>query len=190
MNKTWLYISTVILTLLTIPNLSCSAGNFEKSEMNDPIIVMVTSLGDIEVKLFPQIAPKTCKNMLGLLEKNYYNDTIFHRVIKGFMIQGGDPSGTGKGGESLWGGTFGDETSPKISFDRKGLLAMANRGPNTNGSQFFITTAPTPWLNGKHTIFGEVVAGYDIVEKIENTPVGPGDRPISDQKILQIHLKE
>ncbi|NLE65714.1 MAG: peptidylprolyl isomerase, partial [Elusimicrobia bacterium] len=106
-----------------------------------------------------------------------------------FMIQGGDPTGTGRGGESLWGYDFEDETSPKVKFDKKGLLAMANRGPSTNGSQFFITVAPTPWLQGKHTIFGEVVRGYDVVEKIETTPKGPGDRPIQDQKIIRAYLK-
>jgi peptidylprolyl isomerase len=105
------------------------------------------------------------------------------------MIQGGDPTGTGRGGESLWGGTFEDEASPFISFDKPGLLAMANRGPNTNGSQFFITTKETPWLNMKHTIFGEVVAGYDVVQKIEATQTKPGDRPSQDQTIIKAYIK-
>jgi len=155
----------------------------------DLIVVLETNQGNIEIKLFPDVAPKTCENFTGLVKKDYYNGIIFHRVIKDFMIQGGDPTGTGRGGESLWGGKFEDEVTPQLKFDRKGLLAMANAGPNTNGSQFFITTVPTSWLNMKHTIFGEVVSGYDVVEKIENTAVGSGDKPREDQKIIKAYLK-
>jgi len=104
------------------------------------------------------------------------------------MIQGGDPTGTGRGGESLWGRPFQDEFRSGLKFDKPGILAMANSGPNTNGSQFFITVAPTPWLNNHHTIFGEVVKGYDIVEKIEKTPTGPGNLPRTEQKILKATL--
>ena len=104
------------------------------------------------------------------------------------MIQGGDPTGTGRGGESLWGGKFKDEVTQKVTFDKKGLLAMANAGPNTNGSQFFITTVPTPWLNMKHTIFGEVISGYEAVDAIENTQVGRGDKPVEDQKIIRAYV--
>ena len=153
------------------------------------IVVLETTQGNIEIKLLPDIAPKTCENFIGLIEQGYYNGMIFHRVIKDFMIQGGDPTGTGRGGASLWGASFEDEVTPDAKFDKQGILAMANAGPNTNGSQFFITTTPTPWLNLKHTIFGEVVAGYDVVEKIENTQVGPGDKPITDQKILKAYVK-
>jgi len=106
-------------------------------------------------------------------------------VIKGFMIQGGDPTGTGRGGESIWHKEFKNENTPNLVFDRPYLLAMANHGPNTNGSQFFITVAPTPWLNGGYTIFGEVIQGQDVVKKIENTPTGRADRPLHDQKILK-----
>jgi peptidylprolyl isomerase len=137
----------------------------------------------------PDIAPKTCENFKGLVEKGYYNGTIFHRVIKDFMIQGGDPTGTGRGGSSIWGKTFEDEFKSGVSFDKKGILAMANAGPGTNGSQFFITTVPTPWLDMHHTIFGEVVSGYDVVEKIEKTPVGYGDKPVTEQKIIKAYLK-
>jgi peptidylprolyl isomerase len=137
----------------------------------------------------PEVAPKACENFKGLIEKDYYNGLIFHRVIKGFMIQGGDPTGTGRGGSSVWGKPFEDEFKKGVTFDRKGILAMANSGPTTNGSQFFITTIPTPWLDMHHTIFGEVVSGYDAVEKIENTPVGPGDRPVTEQKIIKAYLK-
>ncbi|MCK5581129.1 MAG: peptidylprolyl isomerase [Candidatus Omnitrophica bacterium] len=153
------------------------------------MVVLETNQGNIEIKLFPDAAPKTCENFVGLIEKGYYDGLIFHRVIAGFMLQGGDPTGTGSGGESLWGGKFEDEVTPDLQFDKKGILAMANAGPNTNGSQFFITVAPTPWLNMKHTIFGEVVEGYDIVEKIENVQKGPGDRPIEEQKIIKAYIK-
>ena len=104
------------------------------------------------------------------------------------MIQGGDPTGTGRGGESLWGRPFQDEFGSGLKFDKPGILAMANSGPDTNGSQFFITVAPTPWLNNHHTIFGEVVKGYDVVEKLEKTPTGPGNRPRTEQKILKATL--
>ncbi len=157
--------------------------------MNNQTVVLETNQGVIEVKLFDDIAPKACENFTALVKKGYYNGTIFHRVIKNFMLQGGDPTGTGRDGESIWGKTFADEVNPQVQFDRPGLLAMANAGPNTNGSQFFITTAKTPWLNMKHTIFGEVASGYDVVEKIENTATGYGDKPISDQKIIKAYLK-
>ena len=153
-------------------------------------VTLETNAGSIEIKLFPDVAPKTCENFIGLVKKGYYDGLIFHRVIKSFMIQGGDPTGTGRGGSSLWGKPFEDEVRSDVNFDRKGILAMANAGPGTNGSQFFITTIPTPWLNMKHTIFGEVVSGYDVVQKIENTQVGPGDRPVEDQKIIKATIKE
>lgn len=151
-------------------------------------IVVETTQGTFEITLFPEIAPKTCENFLGLVQKHYYDGIIFHRVIKGFMIQGGDPTGTGTGGQSIWGKNFEDECSDKVKFSRKGLLAMANRGPNTNGSQFFITVASAPWLNNKHTIFGEVTKGYDIIEKLETTATDERDRPKAVQKILKITL--
>ena len=157
--------------------------------MNDTIMVLETNQGNIEIKLKTDIAPKACENFAKLAEKGYYNGLIFHRVIKGFMIQGGDPTGTGSGGESIWGSPFEDEVTPVAKFDAPGILAMANAGPNTNGSQFFITCAATPWLNMRHTIFGEVISGLDVVQKIENTSVGANDRPISDQKILRIYYK-
>ena len=153
-------------------------------------VVLETNQGKITVKLFPETAPKTVENFLGLVKKGYYNGIIFHRVIKDFMIQGGDPTGTGMGGESLWGKPFEDEVSASVEFDRKGILAMANAGPGTNGSQFFITTVPTPWLNMKHTIFGEVVEGYDVVEKIENCQVGASDKPAAEQKIIKAYVEE
>ena len=161
----------------------------QESAVKSTIVVLETNQGNIELTLFADKAPKTVENFVGLVKKGYYNGLIFHRVIKGFMIQGGDPTGTGSGGESLWGGDFADEIDPSLTFDKPGTLAMANRGPDTNGSQFFITTAPTTWLNGHHTIFGIVSQGYDTVSKIEGTPTGGGDRPVQDQKIIKAYVK-
>lgn len=154
------------------------------------IITLETSAGKIKIQLMREVAPKACENFMKLTEKGYYNGIIFHRVIPGFMIQGGDPTGTGRGGESIWGKPFEDECTPTVPFNKKGLLAMANAGPKTNGSQFFITAAPTPWLNGNHTIFGEVIEGYDVVQKIENTPTTADDRPIQPQTILKAFLEQ
>ena len=156
---------------------------------DNQVVILETNQGTIELKLMPEIAPKACDNFVKLVEKGYYNGIVFHRVIKNFMIQGGDPTGTGMGGESIWGRPFEDEVSPKVKFDRTGLLAMANAGPNTNGSQFFITTAPTPWLNMRHTIFGEVISGYEVVQKIENTPTAAMDKPKLEQKIIRAYIK-
>ena len=156
----------------------------------ESIVVFETNQGNIEFKLMPEIAPKTCENFVGLVDKGYYDGIVFHRVIKDFMVQGGDPTGTGMGGSSLWGKPFEDEVTEEVTFNKEGRLAMANAGPNTNGSQFFITTEGTPWLNNKHTIFGEVVSGYDVVEKIENTSVGSQDKPVQDQVIIKAYMKK
>ena len=156
--------------------------------MADPTetkVVFETTQGRIEFKLFPPSAPKACENFTGLVKKGYYDGIIFHRVIPQFMVQGGDPTGTGRGGKSLWGNQFEDEVTPDVRFDKTGLLAMANAGPGTNGSQFFITTAKTPWLNMRHTIFGEVVSGYDVVQKIEGVATDGNDRPVETQKIVK-----
>ncbi len=160
------------------------------ADMVNQIVVLETNQGNIEIKLMPDMAPRACENFIGLAEKGYYNGIIFHRVIKNFMIQGGDPTGTGMGGESIWGKAFEDEVMPGVGFDRPGILAMANAGPGTNGSQFFITTAKTPWLNMKHTIFGEVVSGYDVVQKIEGAPVDGNDCPKNEQKIIKAYIKK
>lgn len=158
--------------------------------MDEKTVILETNQGVIEIKLMPDVAPLACENFTKLIEKGYYDGLIFHRVIKGFMIQGGDPEGTGAGGESVWGKAFKDEVSQNVQFDSPGILAMANSGPSTNGSQFFITTAKTPWLNMKHTIFGKVMAGYEVVQKIEDTPVDASDRPIAPQKIVKAYLKK
>jgi len=160
------------------------------SGMDNKIVVLETNQGTIEIRLMPKIAPKACENFIGLVEKGYYDGLIFHRVIKNFMIQGGDPTGTGAGGESIWGSPFEDEVNLDVKFDKAGLLAMANAGPNTNGSQFFITTAATPWLNMRHTIFGEVISGYEAVQKIENAQTGTNDKPNIEQKIIKAYVKK
>ena len=162
---------------------------------------LTTTQGTVTVRLFPDHAPKTVRNFVELAEggrewtdprtgavtkEKLYDGTIFHRVIPGFMIQGGDPLGTGTGGPGY---QFGDEIHPDLRFDKPYLLAMANAGPGTNGSQFFITVAPTPWLNGKHTIFGEVVGGADVVDKISHVETVPGDRPVTDVVLQSVTIE-
>ena len=143
-----------------------------------------TNIGDISFKLFPKECPKTVENFTTHCRNGYYDDVIFHRIIKGFMIQTGDPLGDGTGGTSIWGSEFEDEINRDLRHDRAGVLSSANAGPNTNGSQFFITTVPTPWLDGKHSVFGRVSKGMDIVNKIENLKVDKADRPLEDVKIV------
>ncbi|HHO42882.1 MAG TPA: peptidylprolyl isomerase [Epsilonproteobacteria bacterium] len=158
-------------------------------QTKETLVVLKTSAGEITLKMYPDVAPKAVENFTTHVKNGYYDGIIFHRIIKGFMIQGGDPTGTGMGGESIWGEEFDNEYAPNVVFDKPFLLAMANRGPNTNGSQFFITTAPTPWLNGGYTIFGEVVSGKDVVMKLEDVTTGPSDRPMVDQVIQKALLK-
>jgi cyclophilin family peptidyl-prolyl cis-trans isomerase len=148
----------------------------------DSIIVaqINTSMGTIECQLLPEVAPKATENFVGLAKNGYYNGLTFHRVIENFMIQGGDPNGNGTGGQSIWGGFFDDEFNQDIRFDSAGVLAMANRGPNTNGSQFFITLAATPWLNYHHTIFGKVIGGMDVLKEIGKVKTTkPYDMPVT-----------
>ncbi len=147
-----------------------------------------TSLGAITFRLYDALAPKAVENFLGLAKKGYYDGVIFHRVIPGFMMQGGDPTGTGYGGQSLWDKPFEDEISDSLTFDKRGILAMANSGPKTNGSQFFITFAPTTWLNGHHTIFGEVIDGMDVLDKAEKVEIGPKDKPVEDIVITGVKV--
>jgi len=171
---------------------------------NAPGAILHTSAGDIRLTLFANHAPKTVANFIGLAEgtKDYsqrnakgelsgpfYDGALFHRVIADFMIQGGDPTGTGRGGPGY---RFGDETHPDLKFDRPYLLAMANAGPNTNGSQFFITVGPTPHLNRRHTIFGEVAdqASRDVVDAIATVKTARGDRPLSPVVIETVDISE
>lgn len=156
----------------------------------DDIVVMQTSKGTIKIRLFPELAPKTVENFKGLIAKKYYDGLIFHRVMSDFMIQGGDPTGTGMGGESLWGGKFNDEFSSKLKNIR-GTLSMANAGPNTNGSQFFIVQAPaTPWLDGVHTVFGQVFEGLDIVDAIAHAKTNSMDKPLEDIKMETVSVEK
>lgn len=139
---------------------------------------------------FPEECPRTVENFVTHARNGYYNGIVFHRVIKGFMVQTGDPLGDGTGGESIWGGSFPDEFHPQLRHDRAGTVSMANSGPNTNGSQFFITTVPTPWLDEKHTVFGRVVKGMDVVGVIERTKTNRFERPLEEIKIMDIAVKE
>lgn len=154
------------------------------------VAIMETSMGTIELELFLKEAPKTVKNFVGLSIKGFYNGVIFHRVIKNFMIQSGDPTGTGRGGASIYGGPFEDEFSPNLKHDSPGILSMANAGPNTNQSQFFITVVPTPWLNLKHTIFGKVINGMNIVYAINSVPTDEKDKPVQDVIIKRIIIEK
>jgi len=145
-----------------------------------------TSLGEIELELYYQHAPKTCENFAELARRGYYDGVVFHRVIQGFMIQSGDPTGTGRGGESIYGAKFEDELcGGRLKHVGAGVLSMANAGPNTNGSQFFITLAPCPHLDGKHTIFGRVSAGIGVLEAIGGVATDPSDRPTQEIQIFR-----
>ncbi|MDD5399803.1 MAG: peptidylprolyl isomerase [Sulfurimonas sp.] len=176
----------IMLALLLLLSLNLYAQD------KNPHVVLETTQGTIEFELFPDIAPLAVENFTTHIKNGYYNGLIFHRIIKDFMIQGGDPSGTGRGGESIWKKDFKDEYKDRV-FSRAGVLAMANRGAHTNGSQFFITTAPTPWLNGRHTIFGQATAqSLSVIEKLENVATlgqRGGDRPVEEQKIIRAYIK-
>ncbi len=175
------------ITLNTTHTASVNSNNVDRKTMQ--IVVLETNQGNIELKMFPKVAPLAVENFTTHATNGYYNGLLFHRVIKDFMIQGGDPTGTGTGGTSIWNKEFVNEYAANVVFDKPFLLAMANHGPNTNGSQFFITTKATAWLNGGYTIFGEVISGQENVRKIENTPVGRADRPNSEQKIIKAYVK-
>ncbi|MGE7094053.1 peptidylprolyl isomerase [Lysinibacillus sp. NPDC048646] len=186
-------------------------------QTGEVLVEMTTTLGAIKIKLFPKQAPKTVENFLGHAKSGYYNGIIFHRVIQDFMIQGGDPTGTGMGGESIWGNSFEDEFSDEL-FNLRGALSMANAGPNTNGSQFFIVqmkhlpsdmlrqlqgagfpeeiieayaqNGGTPWLDHKHTVFGHIVEGMDIIDNIAEVEKDGRDKPLEDVKIESITVFE
>jgi len=158
---------------------------------NEIFAVFDTTEGKFKIRLFAAQAPKTVENFVSLAEgtktgKPFYDGTIFHRVIPDFMIQGGDPEGTGRGGPGY---KFADEFHAELKHTKPGMLSMANAGPNTNGSQFFVTVAATPWLDNKHTVFGEVIEGYPVVEKISKTPRGAQDRPSKDVKVNSVKIE-
>ncbi|MDR2817297.1 MAG: peptidylprolyl isomerase [Oscillospiraceae bacterium] len=184
---------------------------FENPKRGDTIATIKTSMGDIKIRLFPKQAPKACENFISLAEKDYYKGVIFHRVINNFMIQTGDPEGTGMGGESKWGKPFEDEFSSDL-HNFRGAVSMANSGPGTNGSQFFIVQANgpaeadsaessevkeaykklggTPWLDNKHTVFGQVIEGLDVVDKIAGVEVGAADKPTTAITITEIETSK
>jgi cyclophilin family peptidyl-prolyl cis-trans isomerase len=183
------------LSFIAVPPLSFAdeptTEQVEPVDGEDAVASMVatisTSLGDIVVQLFPDSAPKAVENFTTLGRRGYYDGVIFHRIIPDFMIQGGDPTGTGYGGKSMWQIPFDDELDPARGFDKKGILAMANTGrPKTNSSQFFITLKPTPWLNSQHTIFGEVIEGMDVVDALGAVETGPSDKPLVDVSIVGV----
>lgn len=156
----------------------------------NPSVTFHTNHGDITLEIFADKVPKTAKNFVELARQGYYNGTIFHRIIADFMIQWGDPTGTGRGGESIYGEKFEDEFHPELTH-KKGVISMANAGPHTNGSQFFIVHAPdTSWLDGKHSVFGEVIEGLEIADVIAKVPTDSGDRPFKKVEIVRVTVKD
>lgn len=181
------------LTLPTLPIASPTAAD-NKPNPNNPVVVIETNQGIIKARLFADKAPKTVENFVDLVNKDFYNGIIFHRIIKDFMIQTGDPTGTGSGGREDKGlptKKLEDEFHPDLKHDRPFILSMANAGPNTGDTQFFITTKETPWLDNKHAIFGEVISGREVVRTIENSRTSkPGDRPLEKQAMLKVYMQK
>ena len=188
--KNVLLAAIVFALILSSSNFSQKKETQKMSDNSTTIAVIKTNMGTIEIELFAKQTPKTVENFVGLANKGYYKGVIFHRVIDKFMIQGGDPTGTGRGGESFWGKKFNDEIVKELVFDKEGLLAMANAGPNTNGSQFFITLAPTTWLNGNHTIFGKVIKGMDVVKAIGKVEKNSQDKPLKDVVMESVTIEK
>lgn len=206
-NFSILFATALLLTACSTSTPFDSAGGTETTSVNDnqtdmtsnfdqtalpgkgeQIVVMETSKGTIKLRLFPEQAPKTVENFVGLAQKGYYNGITFHRVIPGFMIQGGDPTATGMGGESLWGTSFEDEFSDELS-NIPGSLSMANAGPNTNGSQFFINQVNNDFLDGRHTVFGQVFEGMDVVDEITQVQTGAQDKPVEDVRMEKVTVE-
>jgi cyclophilin family peptidyl-prolyl cis-trans isomerase len=159
----------------------------EGTHMPNPIVVFETNHGTFKAEIFADKAPLTAKNFLDLTNKGFYNGLTFHRIIKDFMIQGGDPNGNGTGGPGY---KIKDEFGPGLKHSVPGMLSMANAGPNTGGSQFFVTLVPTPWLDGKHAIFGQVIAGMDIVQKIGKLPTDSGDEPLNPVVMEKVYVQK
>ncbi|GAB5368033.1 hypothetical protein AAMO2058_001283100 [Amorphochlora amoebiformis] len=159
----------------------------QANQQKYPDVEIKTSCGTVIFEMYYKHAPRTCENFVELARRGYYNDVVFHRIIKNFMIQGGDPTGTGRGGNSIWGKPFQDEITPALKHTGAGILSMANSGRNTNGSQFFITLAPTPWLDGKHTIFGRVKKGMQVVQRMGLVKTNAQDRPTEAVKIFKAY---
>eukprot|EP01095_Lingulamoeba_sp_RSL-Kostka_P011581 TRINITY_DN4444_c0_g1_i1.p1 TRINITY_DN4444_c0_g1~~TRINITY_DN4444_c0_g1_i1.p1 ORF type:complete len:164 (+),score=40.76 TRINITY_DN4444_c0_g1_i1:34-525(+) len=151
-------------------------------------VTLHTSMGDIKIELHCDITPITCENFLALCASGYYDNTIFHRNIKKFILQGGDPTGTGKGGKSIYNKKFIDEFDPALRHNARGIVSMANSGPDTNGSQFFITYTKQSHLNNKNTVFGKVIDGFETLDAIESVPVDPSNKPLNDIKLKNITI--
>ncbi|WP_019879741.1 peptidylprolyl isomerase [Succinispira mobilis] len=188
MRKKIIYIFLLSLALLLA---GCSSSDDkqktkEVSKVN-PTAVFETNLGNFTVELYQDKAPTTVDNFIKLAEKKFYDATIFHRVIDGFMIQGGDPNGDGTGGPGY---SIRDEFHKDLKHSEVGILSMANAGPNTGGSQFFITVAPTPWLDNHHTIFGKVISGMDVVMKISKVKTNPSDKPLEKVVVKTIRIQK
>ena len=183
---------TLALVFMTT---ACAAGSFwdfkkdeGESKVANRIAVFDTNMGEFEIELFEDKTPITTKNFIDLAQEGFYDGVIFHRIIDGFMIQGGDPTGTGMGGPGY---TIEDEFTPELTHESEGILSMANTGrPHTGGSQFFITLAATPWLDGHHTVFGKVIKGMEVVCEIGHVKTGPQDRPVHDVVINKITIKD
>ena len=179
----------LIICLMLVCALGITACGQEKQEQapkEEPATaVFNTSMGDFEVKLATDYAPETSKNFITLAEKGFYNGLVFHRVIDNFMIQGGDPAGNGTGGPGY---TIKDEFSSKLLHDGPGVISMANRGPNTGGSQFFITLRETKWLDGKHAVFGKVTKGMDVVDEIASVQTDYADKPLTPQVMKSVTI--
>ncbi|KAF7727768.1 heme binding [Apophysomyces ossiformis] len=152
-------------------------------------VILDTSMGQVQIELYWKHAPKTCQNFYELAKRGYYNGVSFHRIIPDFMIQGGDPTGTGRGGASIYGDKFEDEIHPQLKHTGAGILSMANAGPNTNGSQFFITLAPTPWLDGKHAIFGRISDGMNVIKRMGLVATDANDRPKATVRIERARVE-
>ena len=186
------YIEYIIMAIIIIGLITAvfftifNKGEGDKMASKNRHAIIETNMGTIEIELFEDKAPLTTSNFIKLAQEGFYDSVIFHRVIPQFMVQGGDPTGTGTGGPGY---KINDEFNPSLKHDKAGILSMANSGPNTGGSQFFITTVPTPWLDGKHSIFGQVVKGQDIVEKISNVPKNSNDKPLKDVIMTKVTIK-
>ena len=203
-----IFITVIAFAFLILSSVGCQSqdkSQIKPTSKDQPpglYAIIDTTIGIIRIELFEKEAPKTVENFVDLskgekewkdpksgemVKKRFYDGLIFHRVIPKFMIQGGDPLGNGRGGPGY---KFEDEFSTSLSFDKSGILAMANSGPNTNGSQFFITTVPTPWLDNRHTIFGQVIDGLDVVEQISNVPRGSNDKPVEPVVINKVTIEK
>ncbi|MDP7141215.1 MAG: peptidylprolyl isomerase [Candidatus Woesearchaeota archaeon] len=183
MKKIYLYTFAVLLILIT----GCSNKTMNKGDtMTNRIAVIETNYGDMEIELFEKRAPITTKNFIDLTNKGFYNGLVFHRIIKDFMVQGGDPKGDGTGGPGY---SIKDEFHPELKHEKAGILSMANSGPDTGGSQFFITLVPTPWLDNKHAVFGQIIKGEDVLEEIGNVATGAMDKPVEPVTVKKVTIR-